>query len=72
MNKHVTISPNEAADRLAIRELVEAYTHSLAEVTLVSRQAVRALTLAERHGIELRNCPAYVHEWVSRAKESHD
>src|SRR6059036_1651744 len=27
MNKHVTISPNEAADRLAIRELVEAYAH---------------------------------------------
>jgi hypothetical protein len=24
---HVTISPNEAADRLAIRELVEAYAH---------------------------------------------
>ena len=27
MSKHVTISPNEAADRLAIRELVEAYAH---------------------------------------------
>ena len=27
MNKHVTISPSEAADRLAIRELVEAYAH---------------------------------------------
>ena len=27
MIKHVTISPNEAADRLAIRELVEAYAH---------------------------------------------
>src|SRR6201993_1828900 len=25
MSKHVTLSPNEAADRLAIRELVEAY-----------------------------------------------
>jgi hypothetical protein len=25
MSKHVAISPNEAADRLAIRELVEAY-----------------------------------------------
>jgi ketosteroid isomerase-like protein len=25
--KHVTISPEEAADRLAIRELVEAYAH---------------------------------------------
>jgi hypothetical protein len=27
MGKHVTISPNEAADRLAIRELIEAYAH---------------------------------------------
>jgi hypothetical protein len=28
MSKHVAISPEEAADRLAIRELVEAYAHS--------------------------------------------
>jgi len=27
MSKHTTISPQEAADRLAIRELVEAYAH---------------------------------------------
>ena len=27
MSTHVTISPTEAADRLAIRELVEAYAH---------------------------------------------
>jgi hypothetical protein len=27
MSKHVSISPNEAADRLAIRELVESYAH---------------------------------------------
>ena len=27
MSKHSTISPSEAADRLAIRELVEAYAH---------------------------------------------
>ena len=27
MGKHVAISPEEAADRLAIRELVEAYAH---------------------------------------------
>ena len=27
MGKHVSISPNEAADRVAIRELVEAYAH---------------------------------------------
>jgi len=27
MTKHASISPNEAADRLAIRELVDAYAH---------------------------------------------
>src|SRR5882672_2875979 len=27
MSTHVTVSPSEAADRLAIRELVEAYAH---------------------------------------------
>src|SRR5256712_10095898 len=27
MSKHVTIPPEEAADRLAIQELVEAYAH---------------------------------------------
>jgi len=27
MSKHIAISPEEAADRLAIRELVEAYAH---------------------------------------------
>src|SRR5476649_2375064 len=27
MSKHITISPAEAADRLAIRELVEAYAY---------------------------------------------
>src|SRR6202163_3717670 len=27
MSEHISISPNEAADRLAIRELVEAYAH---------------------------------------------
>jgi len=28
MSKHVAIAPGEAADRLAIRELIEAYAHS--------------------------------------------
>ena len=27
MSKHLAVSPNEAADRLAIRELIEAYAH---------------------------------------------
>jgi len=42
----------------------------LTEVTLVSREAVDALAVAEANGIELINCPSYVREWVSRSKES--
>ena len=41
----------------------------LTEVTLVSHEAIEVLTLAEANGIELRNCPAYVREWVSRERE---
>ena len=41
----------------------------LTDVTVVSLEAVRALTVAEANGIELRNCPAYVCEWISRVRE---
>jgi hypothetical protein len=41
----------------------------LTEVCLVSQEAVEALALAEANGIELRNCPAYIREWVSRKRE---
>ena len=41
----------------------------LTDVTVVSLEAVRALTVTEANGIELRNCPAYVREWISRVRE---
>jgi hypothetical protein len=41
----------------------------LTEVSLVSREAVEALALAEANGLELKNCPAYIREWVSQEKE---
>ena len=41
----------------------------LKEVTVVGPEAVRALTVAEANGIELRNCPAYIREWISRGRE---
>jgi anti-anti-sigma regulatory factor len=40
----------------------------LTEVTVVSLEAVRALNVAEASGIDLRNCPAYVREWISRVR----
>jgi anti-anti-sigma regulatory factor len=41
----------------------------LTEVTVVSPEAVRALSIAETNGIELQNCPAYLREWVFRVRE---
>jgi hypothetical protein len=41
----------------------------LTEVTVVSLEAVRALTVAYANGIELRHCPPYVREWISRVRE---
>jgi hypothetical protein len=40
----------------------------LTDVLLVDREAVTLLSLSERKGLELRNCPAYVREWVTREK----
>jgi len=40
----------------------------LKEVTLVCCDAVRFLKLCESHGIELRNSPAYVREWILRER----
>jgi anti-anti-sigma regulatory factor len=38
----------------------------LKDVLLVDREAVRLLALSELNGAELRNCPAYIREWVKR------
>jgi hypothetical protein len=42
----------------------------LAEVELVSNDAVQLLVRAEAEGIELRRCPAYIREWISNEQES--
>ena len=42
----------------------------LGEVILANREAVRLLAVSEANGIELRNCPAYIREWVTRERES--
>ena len=40
----------------------------LKDVLLVDRDAIRLLALSELNGAELRNCPAYVREWVTRER----
>ena len=40
----------------------------LTEVELVDRDAVTLLARTEGNGIELRHCPAYIREWVTRER----
>ena len=46
-------------DRLAL---------DLTEVIHVDREAVRLLAVSEATGIELRNCPAYIREWIAKER----
>ena len=38
----------------------------LTNVLLVDREAVKLLALSEDNGMELKNCPPYVREWVTK------
>ena len=40
----------------------------LSELTLVDEDAVRFLKGCEADGIVLKNCPAYVREWITRER----
>ena len=40
----------------------------LKNVLLVDRDAVKLLVLSEDNGTELRNCPPYIPEWVTRER----
>jgi hypothetical protein len=43
----------------------------LAELELIDRDAVKLLAIHEGNGIELRHCPAYIREWVTRERDSN-
>jgi len=60
-----------------VRELMQSETTrkstvalDLRNVTLVSRDAIKLLSTVEEKGTELRNCPAYIRDWISREKHS--
>jgi anti-anti-sigma regulatory factor len=40
----------------------------LKDLTLVDRDAVRFLGSCEADSIKLKNCPAYVREWITRER----
>ena len=40
----------------------------LKNVLLADREAVKLLAVSEANGTELRNCPPYIREWVTRER----
>ena len=45
-------------------------TLDLREVRLVDREAVELLARYEANGVRLRNCPAYLREWIATAENA--
>jgi len=43
---------------------------ALAGVELVDRDALTLLAEAEANGIELKSCPAYIREWITKERAS--
>ncbi|MFZ0200557.1 MAG: hypothetical protein WB523_03475 [Candidatus Sulfotelmatobacter sp.] len=61
---HLNELQKEFASEPAIQDLVL----DLTNVRLVDRDAVHFLADCEAAGASLRNCPAYIHQWISAEK----
>lgn len=66
----------DSANLVELKNLIDAETADrpmaldLKELILVDRDAVTFLKRCESKGIELRNCSAYIREWITREKAS--
>lgn len=54
----------ELQQLLETESKAENITLDLREVKLVDRQAVRFLAACEARGMNLKNCPSYIRQWV--------
>jgi hypothetical protein len=57
--------------RAAIDQERGALAIDLADVGVVARDTVNLLAFSEGRGIELRNCPPYIREWVDRERAAN-
>src|SRR5579871_1189232 len=58
--------------RGVLEEESNGFAIDLKNVVLVDREAVKLLAFSEAHGTELRNCPPYIREWVTRERAEAD
>jgi anti-anti-sigma regulatory factor len=62
--EHVAEMETLLRSEAATREIVL----DLQDLTLVDRDAVRFLERCEAASIKLKNCPAYIREWIRRER----
>lgn len=64
----------DAANLMELKNLIDAGTAGrpmaldLKELLLVDRDAVTFLKRCESKGIELRNCSAYIRQWITKER----
>jgi len=75
----VTFSLSGQFDTQGFSELQRLLEHSanghpiiidLRDIQLVDRYGVATLAACEKAGIELRNCPVYVRDWMSKESQN--
>jgi ABC-type transporter Mla MlaB component len=59
----------ELGDIFAAEACAQKIVLDLAGVKLVDQNAVEFLACRQSEGTLLRNCPAYIHEWIARTKD---
>jgi ketosteroid isomerase-like protein len=67
MSKHIAISPTEAADRLAIRELIEAYAHC---ADRRDANGQMSLFTADTHFVVFMNAKDRKPTWELRSRDA--
>jgi anti-anti-sigma regulatory factor len=60
---------SDLSELLGAESTGRAVVLDLKHVVLVDREIVRFLRKCEGDGIELRNCPPYIREWIAREEE---
>ena len=62
----------ELEDAFGSETAVQNLILDLTDVRLVDQEAVRFLADCEARGVELRNYPAYIREWIDAEKASQE
>ena len=56
--------------RTAIEDAGVIVAVELAELELIDRDALKLLAIYEANGVELRHCPPYIREWITRERDN--